>query len=151
MRSDKVHNTISIHIDLLSRRRHNAMLSALQHAICERHHCIAEVYNSVARQRLHVRPFSLLGLVLGLDLESSEPIEEDGDAAEVGVRGQADGMRVGDVCEFVGDAAVVAGRFGEDVLVGEFFGCEIELLGERAEHEHTNVVSVLLEGSEEGL
>lgn len=54
-----------------------------QQPIRELHHRIAQIDDRVARQRSHVAPFRILAR--REDLQAAEPVEEDRDAAEVGV------------------------------------------------------------------
>lgn len=63
------------------------MFGGEESAVGEADGGVAEVDDRVVGEGLDVFPFTAV-----LDLEAAEPVEEDGDAAEVGVRGEPDGV-----------------------------------------------------------
>ena len=145
------------------------MASRAEHSSGEHRGAFTEVDNRVTRARLDPEPLPVrpvlgvgdVGLVraaggAGPELEAAEPVEEDGDAAEVGVGGGLDLGRVvwgrGVAAGWaVGQADLGAGGFGEAVQGWGRLGWEVEGGEEGGEEGEAGGVGVVDEGGEEGL
>ena len=86
-RPDKIHHTVPIRVGLRARSRHNPVLRTQQSAVGEPDHGVAEIDDRVLGERFDVLPLAAV-----LDLEAAEPVEDEGDAAEIGVGGEAEGV-----------------------------------------------------------
>ena len=96
----------------------------------------------MAGHGLDVLPLALAAGRPALDLQAAQPVEEDGDGAEVRVRRQANRVRVGRVRELARQPTVVAGRLRERVEVHERVGWQVQLLLQRPQYLHAALVRV---------
>ena len=98
---------------------------------------VAQVDDGVVLEWFDVFPFC----AAVLDLQASEPVEEDGDAAEVRVGGETDAVVVVVAVdgEFLGEAAVAAGGAADGVAG---FEGDVEFVGEDGEDLVAEVVGV---------
>lgn len=148
MGSDKINQAVAVDGNLGAGGGDDAVFGGLEHAVGEGDHGVAEVDDGVARQGLHVGPLAVGGRVVRLDLQAAQPVEQDGDAAEVGVRRQADGVGVRHVRELARQPTVVAGLVGEQVALREGVVGQRQLGRQHAQHRHADVVGVSGEGLE---
>ena len=102
MGSHEIHHAVPIDVDLRARGRHDAVFGGFEEPVGEGDHGVAEIDYGVVGEGLHVLPLPCFSGVVRLDLKAAEPVEEDGDGAEVGVGGKADGVFVSDVRDLVG-------------------------------------------------
>lgn len=96
-----------------------------QQAVRELRHCVAQVDDCVAGERLDVAPFRVFAR--GQDLEAAEAVKEDGDGAEVGVFAEGRLAVVHGLGWGFDDADLVAAVALEAVEVGEGVGREFEV------------------------